>query len=153
MVWWTSHLRSPEVPPNAKPWWLYFASSNSEHLAKANVPDARLDPTDNDMSKATRQTSEHSILTLDNKQLRQAVNFKKHREQQRAAAKEAAKYVPAANKYAPRINIYLRPAMPSDVPQITDLYNHYIASTIFCPELEPLTTGQVSSNSVTMTFA
>ena len=43
---------------------------------------------------------------------------------------------PIPPEYIPKANIYIRPAVRSDLRQITDIYNHYVEHTIHADELE-----------------
>ena len=46
------------------------------------------------------------------------------------------------NPYKPAADIYIRPAQVRDVPQITDIYNHYIKTSAVALELDPMTHDQ-----------
>ncbi len=140
--WWADHMKSPEAESGTHPWWNTYASPTSEALARVTVPNAKLDIMDNDMTK-TLKTAKQAIVELNNKRLRRAENFRKIQEERRAAAIVAANYHPPPNQYASRLNIYLRPANGHDIAQITEIYNHYIQNTIFCPEMTALSTIQV----------
>lgn len=140
--WWTDHIRSPESEhtPGSKPWWLNYIVPSAEFLKEYVVPNALLDPADNDPTK-TSMTSATAILKLENKRLRK--NSKKSSiKGSRARIIEAV--VPPPNPYEPNINMFLRPATRQDMLQITDLYNYYIDETVFCTEMRHLTTQEMT---------
>lgn len=61
----------------------------------------------------------------------------------RQAMREAqANYVPPPNPHTPEANIYIRPADPKDLKQISEIYNHYIAHSEVVAEISPLTEQQ-----------
>ena len=57
---------------------------------------------------------------------------------QKLARRQAEPYVPAPNPNTPRINIYLRPAVRSDIPQLQDIYSHYVRNTVYTSEIHPI---------------
>ena len=72
-------------------------------------------------------------------------NIAKGREQeislrriQRLARKREGPVIPTPNPHIPRINIYLRPAVRSDIPQLQDIYNSYISNSVRPAELRPI---------------
>ncbi|ESZ93004.1 hypothetical protein SBOR_6625 [Sclerotinia borealis F-4128] len=50
---------------------------------------------------------------------------------------------PAPNPYAPKIEIYLRPATEADAKQILQIYNHYITESYIPEDQEPLTESDI----------
>ncbi len=73
-------------------------------------------------------------------------NIAKEREQeiglkraQKLARKREGPIIPTPNPHTPRINIYLRPAVRSDIPQLQDIYNSYIQNSVRPTELHPIT--------------
>jgi L-amino acid N-acyltransferase YncA len=60
------------------------------------------------------------------------------RRTQRLARKREGPIIPIPNPHIPRINIYLRPAVRSDIPQLQDIYNSYIGSSVRPAELQPI---------------
>lgn len=56
------------------------------------------------------------------------------------AAQEAeiAAYEPMPNQFAPKIDIYLRPATPSDAIEVAKIYNHYICNTHIPEDQSPI---------------
>jgi hypothetical protein len=47
-------------------------------------------------------------------------------------------------KFAPKANIYIRPAIPSDVEQITAIYNYYVLNSIQADDLEETSVNEWS---------
>ncbi|KAL8791824.1 MAG: hypothetical protein Q9195_005560 [Heterodermia aff. obscurata] len=58
------------------------------------------------------------------------------RREQRRLDEEYAK-IP--NPYKPKADIYIRPAQIQDLPQIVEIYNHYVQTSAVALELDPLT--------------
>jgi L-amino acid N-acyltransferase YncA len=58
---------------------------------------------------------------------------------QRLARKRDGPVIPTPNPHVPRINIYLRPAVRSDMPQLRDIYNSYVKTSVRPAELHPIT--------------
>lgn len=119
------------------PFWSYFTSPTSVGLDEIEVPEAKLDPKDND-SKSFTQTAESSILEYGIKKMKR---HEKHREQHketRRAAKFLESYVPARNEYSPKVNIYLRPLERRDLVQVTQIWNWYIMNHLCSPERDRL---------------
>jgi L-amino acid N-acyltransferase YncA len=58
---------------------------------------------------------------------------------QRLARKQEAPIVPMRNPHTPRINIYLRPALRVDIPQLQEIYNHYVTTSARTAEIHPIT--------------
>ncbi|KAI9646073.1 hypothetical protein NHQ30_005512 [Ciborinia camelliae] len=50
---------------------------------------------------------------------------------------------PEPNPYAPKIEIYLRPATEADAKQILQIYNHYITESYIPEDQEPLTESDI----------
>lgn len=64
---------------------------------------------------------------------------KAERKAYREAIKLAeASYVLPPNPHVPLANIYLRPAETRDLRKITEIYNHYVASSVVVAEREPM---------------
>jgi len=139
--WWVDHLRFPDVGM-AEPWWKTYAARDFDGLRPLQVPDARIDPNDNDPSKIA-QTADFSILTFDNEKLKEKYKAREKREKKKIAAQTVEIYVPPPNPYSPRVNIYLRPAVAYDMEQIAAIYDHYIQKTVFSSEMESLTISEV----------
>lgn len=67
------------------------------------------------------------------------VATKEERRQWRADYKaHMASYVPAPNPHKPQANIYIRPAVRSDMGQIAEIYNHYVQHSVAVCEQTPL---------------
>jgi L-amino acid N-acyltransferase YncA len=60
------------------------------------------------------------------------------RRTQRLARKREGPVIPTPNPHIPRINIYLRPAVRSDIPQLQDIYNSYVSNSVRPAELRPI---------------
>ena len=54
------------------------------------------------------------------------------------ARKREGPIIPIPNPHTPRINIYLRPAVRSDIPQLQDIYNFYVKNSVRAAELHPI---------------
>lgn len=135
-----------DAEPLGLPWWRNYVGTTQENLVVLQVPTANLDRADNDMGKATQQTSEYSRLTHHNTALRKAYNEKKTKAIHKLLSREIEEAGPPPNKWAPQINLYIRPAGLADLPQIYEIYNHYISTSIFCAEMQILTITQVTWN-------
>ncbi|KAA6412187.1 MAG: hypothetical protein FRX48_04339 [Lasallia pustulata] len=89
------------------------------------------------------QTAEGSALAYHKKVYKE----KKHSKEDRKALKVATRlhyesYVPPPNPHVPKANIYIRPAVASDMRQITQLYNHYVQNSVVASERVELTEAQ-----------
>lgn len=61
----------------------------------------------------------------------------------RQAMREAqANFALIPNPHTPEANIYIRPAEPRDLKQISEIYNHYIQHSVVVAEIRPLTEQQ-----------
>lgn len=109
------------------------------------IPDPKLDPEDNEMARIKDQTSESSVAELlAAKKPRKAPQPESmQRERRKADVFNSRNYASIINEYSPEINIFLRPAEKKDLAQVKDIYNHSITKTIWCPEMEPLTSGDI----------
>jgi L-amino acid N-acyltransferase YncA len=58
---------------------------------------------------------------------------------QKLARRQSGPYVPSPNPHTPRINIYLRPAVRSDVPQMQGIYNQHVENSVHTSEIQPIT--------------
>lgn len=58
---------------------------------------------------------------------------------QKLARKREGPIIPTPNPHTPRINIYLRPAVRSDIPQLRDIYNSYVKNSVRPTELQTIT--------------
>lgn len=107
--------------------------------------DAKLDPEDNEMARIKNQTSESSVVErLAAKKPRKAPQPESMlKERRKADVLNNRSYAPIINEHSPQINIFLRPAEERDLPQVKDILNHYIANTIWCPEMEARTKADV----------
>ena len=70
------------------------------------------------------------------KEREQEINLKRA---QKLARKREGPIIQTPNPHTPRINIYLRPAVRSDIPQLLDIYNSYIQNSVRPSELHPIT--------------
>lgn len=71
-----------------------------------------------------------------NKEREQEINLKRA---QKLARKREGPIIQTPNPHTPRINIYLRPAVRSDIPQLQDIYNSYIQNSVRPSELHSIT--------------
>ncbi|RAL59476.1 hypothetical protein DID88_006591 [Monilinia fructigena] len=60
-----------------------------------------------------------------------------------ASHQELMAIEPEPNPFTPKIDIYLRPATETDVKQILQIYNHYIAESYIPEDQEPLTESDI----------
>ncbi|ERF75526.1 hypothetical protein EPUS_08431 [Endocarpon pusillum Z07020] len=70
------------------------------------------------------------------KEREQEINLKRA---QKLARKREGPIIQTPNPHTPRINIYLRPAVRSDIPQLQDIYNSYIQNSVRPSELHSIT--------------
>ena len=89
------------------------------------------------------QTAKDSALAYHKKLYKE----KKTSKEDRRAFREATRlhnesYVPPPNPHVPKANIYIRPAVASDMRQITQIYNHYVRNSVVASERVELTEAQ-----------
>lgn len=61
------------------------------------------------------------------------------RRAQQLARRREVPISPTPNLHTPRINIYLRPAVRSDIPQLQEIYNSYVINSVRTAEIHPIT--------------
>ena len=89
------------------------------------------------------QTAEDSALAYHKKVYKEKKLNKEDRKALRVATRlHYESYVPPPNPHVPKANIYIRPAVASDMRQITQLYNHYVQNSVVASERVELTEAQ-----------
>lgn len=61
------------------------------------------------------------------------------RQLRRALRQRDEEFANIPNPYKPKADIYIRPAQTQDLPQIVEIYNHYVKTSAIALELDPLT--------------
>lgn len=148
--WWAKHIRSPDSghEPNNKPWWATYISVTSNLLTPHVVPDAKLDPNDENATAAARDLgSDAAALNYQKKHDKGDKKKKKKKKVMRPEGEiktQPSNYVPPPpNPNTPKVNMFLRPVYPSDIIQLRDIYNWHIVNTVSVPELQARTTRQM----------
>lgn len=89
------------------------------------------------------QTANDSARAHHKKAYKEKKLSKEERKAYIAATKlHYASYVPPPNPHVPKANIYIRPAVASDMRQITEIYNHYVLNSVVASERNELTEAQ-----------
>lgn len=125
-----------------QPWWELYQDANHCLLVHSDVPEACIDPNDIDnLLPGVRVTSD---IAVQRKELafQEAIRRAKER-QTRPVQNPTPPPIPDIS-LKPTANIYLRPVYPSDVPQITALYNYYVIKEISANEFNPRTHSQIT---------
>lgn len=95
---------------------------------------------DDDFTHAKHhETAADAAKKLRFKVRQEHLETKAERKAYRLAMKMAeANYVPPPNPHVPLANIYLRPAEARDLRRITEIYNHYVTSSVVVAERDPM---------------
>lgn len=104
-----------------KPWWESYVNPATEYLFPFNVPDALIDPEDDENKKRAYMppTSQSAVNKMKAKQ--EADYRKTMARRNRPIIISKPENVPAPPNLSlkPTANIYLRPAQPADIPKLT----------------------------------
>jgi hypothetical protein len=103
-----------------KPWWESYANPTTEYLSFVDVPDAWIDPEHADNKKRVMPLT--SKAAVDRVKGNQEAEYRKTMARRnRPTVISTSMNVPATPDLSlkPTANIYLRPAQPADVPEIT----------------------------------
>ncbi|KAL9084020.1 MAG: hypothetical protein Q9159_005442 [Coniocarpon cinnabarinum] len=143
--WWAAMQRFPlggdvvkDSDDTNKPYWERFTGGDHHQLMPLQVPEARVDPGDNDITRVQSQTSAMSMARINNEHLRKANKAKRDKRNAIQRQREMDNYVPEPNEHSPKMNIYLRPAEPTDAPSIQEVYNYWVEQSVFAPEMSGL---------------
>jgi hypothetical protein len=104
----------------SKPWWESYVNPTTEYLSFVNVPDACIDPEDVDDKKHFMPPT--SKAAVDRVKWNQEAEYRKTMARRnRPTVISTPMNVPAPPDLSlkPTANIYLRPAQPADIPEIT----------------------------------
>lgn len=96
----------------------------------------KLDMKDSENVKSKDECVEYIIRNYKVALKRQREEEIRSQQDQRAAQRQFQSGPPRPNPHIPRLNIYLRPAVASDVPQLLQIYNHYATKSVRCSEME-----------------
>ncbi|KAF2183673.1 hypothetical protein K469DRAFT_727935 [Zopfia rhizophila CBS 207.26] len=130
------------------PWWETYADNTTNLLPHRPVPDAQVDPEEEEnqhpgvfvTSKEAIQCKERARIEKERKQLE-----KRRRREAEIYAIQMTPLPPIPNlTLKPTANIYLRPVVPVDIQQVTDIYNHYVRETIYANEFKGRTHTQIA---------
>ena len=151
-AWWANMQKFPvagdvarDTDDASKPYWERYTGWDHDQLTPLQVPEAKIDPADNDIARVLEQTSIMTIANKGNEQLRKVSKVKKDKKEALQRQREMESYVPAPNEYSPQVNIYLRPAELSDVPSIQEIYNYWVNNSIFAPDMQAVNRGWLES--------
>ncbi|KAF2793707.1 hypothetical protein K505DRAFT_375151 [Melanomma pulvis-pyrius CBS 109.77] len=128
-----------------KPFWELYPNGTSSYLPPLEVPVAQIDRSEEDNClPGTKLTSEKAV-----KKKEEAANARYRRimeKRNRPTNHTLLRHAPEPPDLSlkPTANIYLRPVQPADVPQITDLYNHYV-KTICANEFNNRTAANMAN--------
>ena len=89
------------------------------------------------------QTAKDSAIAYTKKLYKEKKTSKEDRKAIKIATRlHYESYVPPPNPHVPKANIYIRPAVASDMRQITQIYNHYVKNSVVTSERVELTESQ-----------
>ena len=148
--WWKQNTESEEYSCDPflydcyiQPFWRRFKGPATEALRKVEVPEPKVDRNDNDILLLT-QTVQSTIADRLQKTHNRRDKSQKHVAMQRERAMLDMQ-MGNQNQHSPKLNCYLRPVEPSDMPQIHSIWNHWIERSITTPELTALPVSDVES--------
>ncbi|KAK0264436.1 hypothetical protein B0A54_13872 [Friedmanniomyces endolithicus] len=129
----------------AIPWWKLYQTDTSSKLQPYPPPIlAGVDPDETPDERLARENDYGADKHLENKKRTESAKKAAKREQKAKKLAKAENGNPtnrsATKRIKPALNLYLRSARPTDLDQVRDIYNHYIAFTSCAPETQPLTT-------------
>jgi len=137
------------------PFWLLYCSNESDFQISLHVPDAFLDPKDEEKEKGMYLKGKSygrtalEIIKDNERQKSKTEKEKKLAEREAKRARREARrepqILPPPNPNRPKVNIYLRPAEYSDVHQIISIYNWQIEQTCHVSDLVPWTVQEMQS--------
>lgn len=140
-MWLQEQMMSMELEDQddrGPPFWKMFLGPNDERLRKYDVPDPRLDPSDNDISKSMGQCSAMAMKDNDLRNQKQRNKQKRLKEERREYQREQMWGPTPQHEHSPRVNAYLRPVEARDLQQVQELYGYWIENTVYCPERSAL---------------
>jgi L-amino acid N-acyltransferase YncA len=143
---WSSYVTISPPPVDTadfdfRPWWKRYKSLKSMFILPYEVPDAKLDKTDEMYEVALEElscTQKMQDFTFDYE------NEQKEKENRQRAWKEH-RIVPEskAKQHKPRLNIYLRSARPKDLVQMVQIFNHNLKTSWGVIEPNPIDVDQM----------
>jgi L-amino acid N-acyltransferase YncA len=138
------------------PYWLRYMTSDTideggnDFQEPLPVPDAHLNPGDEDREMYLKGKSETAIATVKRIEAKAKNAAKRKAEWQLKRIKEQKKearrpvIAPPPNPYKPAANIYLRPASHRDFDQMVHIYNHYVG-THYSSAMTPMTRAEMEA--------
>lgn len=99
----------------------------------------KLDLRDPENMEFKDETCEHLLKNYNENKAKEREGEITMKKAQRLARRREDPIIPTPNPHVPRINIYLRPAVRSDVPQLLEIYNSYVTNTVRTTEIHPIT--------------
>ena len=148
--WWQRQLQSPperelvkDDDDFTKPFWERYTGWHHDQLSQLKVPDARIDQSDNDMVKYNKGSSHNAMLTVGNSKQLKIERAKRDKKERLRMEHERLCYVPPPNPHSPKVNLYVRPAEMRDVPQLLEIWNHYMENTVYDPKTSGLQADEV----------
>lgn len=94
------------------------------------------------MAKVETRTSTEAIMRYDNSMIKRLSHERNKCNRQDVVLQLQGPCLPI-NDDSSRINMYLRPIMEQDLTQIKEIYAHYIATSLSCPEMDALSVSQI----------
>ena len=142
---WHDALKSPPLPvdesdlDNAKPFWECY-TGESDILAELKHPPVLIDPLEDPEETIARQADHGSDQhTANRKRLEKAkaaaIQDRKKTEHDKAL-RLGFTPLTLSDRINPDVKMYIRSALPSDIAEITAIYNHYV-NNAYAPETEP----------------
>ncbi|KAF2740853.1 hypothetical protein EJ04DRAFT_597894 [Polyplosphaeria fusca] len=144
---WRAHpSRAPE-PLDAGdmselPWWEKYIDLEKGVLVNSEVPDVELDMGEDENKHPGREVSSSEAMFRK--------EYARRAKEAKILAKRNRPVAPLGpnpgdeRKLKPTAHIHLRPVRPSDISQITDIYNYYIENTISTAEFTKHTVTQIT---------
>ncbi|KAF1811674.1 hypothetical protein P152DRAFT_48370 [Eremomyces bilateralis CBS 781.70] len=146
---WSCHVVSElaaqcDVAKTDRPWWELLIDSRTLHVMRPWIqPETVLDPLDSKYAaaRAEENTSEGAImhalkLEAERQQAKDAKMAKKAEEAKRIREEVARIPERPPNPNTPKANIYIRPALVTDLVQAAEIYKHYAKNTVHAPDLD-----------------
>jgi L-amino acid N-acyltransferase YncA len=139
----------------AIPFWHLYHGNDSDFQVPLEVPDAELDPGDEEEHKGMYRKGKSSENTS-NEHIKKQERLAKMAEQEKKAAlrnerrrikelRQMPLILPPPDPNRPKVNMYLRPATLDDAFQMVELYNWYVENTSHVSEMVPLSVQSMQS--------
>lgn len=152
-TFWSDLVKSEEPQPvdeddlvDVKPWWEHLPSAQCHFLRPYVQPWIKgIDPDESIEERIARENDNGSSRHAENRRRTERAKQTAKRDSRKralelAARRTASGSLPIRNPHAPLLNIYIRRATLRDMPEIRDIYNHYVDHGVCTPETSGRTT-------------